>query len=149
MIIDGKKYLTSSSREVQGTLARILYEKCGSEVLPIIAEVFKEFGTVEGKKARKKLPSADFAAAVKSFFGPGIEAGRAELVELTDKKVIIRGRQCVMGLYDAGRETCRAVMAVDKAMLGELTGKPLRMEIKKTVAANDEYCEVEFEVEED
>jgi len=147
MILEEKKYLTSSSREVQGTLARILYEKCGPEVLPVIAEVFKEFGITEGQKSRKKSQPADFAAAVKPLFGPGIEAGRSELVELTGTKVIIRGFQCVMGLQGAGKEVCQAIMALDKAMLSELAGKPLRMEIRKTLAAGDEHCEVEFEVE--
>lgn len=148
MIIDGKNYLTSSSREVQGTLARILYEKCGPEVLPLIAEIFKEFGAVEGQKARQKVQPADFAAAVQSFFGPGVAAGRAEIVELTDQKVVVRGRRCVMGLYGAGREVCQAIMALDRAMFGELAGKPVGMEIRKTLAANDEYCEIEFKVEE-
>lgn len=147
MILEGKKYLTSSSREVQGTLARILYEKCGPEVLPIIAEVFKEFGATEGHKLRKKFQPGDFAAAVNTFFGPGIEAGRAELVEFTGAKAIIRGFQCVMGLHGAGKEVCQAIMALDKAMLSELAGKPLRMEIRKTIAAGDEHCEIEFEVE--
>jgi len=147
MILEGKKYLTSSSREVQGTLARILYEKCGPEVLPVIAEVFKEFGVTEGQKSRKKFQPADFAAAVKPLFGPSIEAGRSELVELTGTKVIIRGFQCVMGLQGAGKEVCQAIMALDKAMLSELAGKPLRMEIRKTMAAGDEHCEIEFEVE--
>jgi predicted hydrocarbon binding protein len=77
-----------------------------------------------------------------------IEAGRAGYIELTETKVIVRDRRCVMGLYGARKEVCQAIMAVDKAMLSELAGKSLRMEIKKTLAANDEYCEIEFTVDE-
>ena len=52
-----------------------------------------------------------------------------------------------MVLPGAGEEVCQAIMALDKAMLSELAGKPLRMEIRKTLAAGDEHCEIEFEVE--
>jgi hypothetical protein len=144
-MVEGK-YLASSSREVQGSLARLLYEKNGPEVLPLVAAIFKEFGTVEGKKARRKLGDLDFATAVRTFFRPALESKppRAEIVELTDSKLVLKGLTCAMGLKEAGREVCQAVMEIDKAMVSNLTKKKVELNIIHTLAANDPYCLVEF-----
>jgi len=144
-MIEGK-YLASSSREVQVSLARLLYEKNGPEVLPLIAAIFREFGTVEGKKARRKLGDLDFTTAVRTFFGPALESKppRAEIVELTDSKLVLKGLTCAMGLKGAGREVCQAVMEIDKAMVSNLTKKEVELNIIQTLAANDPYCLVEF-----
>ena len=144
-MIEGK-YLASSSREVQGSLARLLYEKNGPGVLQIIAAIFREFGAVEGKKARKKLGDLDFATAVRNFFRPALESKppRAEIVELTGSKLVLKGLTCAMGLKGAGREVCQAVMEIDKAIVSKLTKKGVELNIIQTLAANDPYCLVEF-----
>jgi len=143
------KYPASTSREVQGSLARLLYEKNGPEVLPLISSIFAEFGTIEGKKARKKLGDFGFVAALSTFFKPAIDGKRAEIIELREDKLVLKGLTCAMGLKGAGREVCQAIMAVDKAIVSNLTGKEVKLNIKQTLAANDPYCLVEFIVAED
>jgi hypothetical protein len=144
-MVEGK-YLVSSSREVQGSLARLLYEKNGPEVLPLIAAIFKEFGVVEGKKARNKLGDLDFTTAVRTFFRPALESKppRAEIVELTDSKLVLKGLTCAMGLRGAGRAVCQAIMEIDKAIVSNLTKKKVELNIIHTMAANDPFCLVEF-----
>ena len=142
------EYLASTSREVQGSLARLLYERNGPEVLPLIATLFAEFGAVEGKKARKKLGELGFVAALKAFFRPAIDAKRAEIIELSEDKLVLKGLTCAMGLRGAGREVCQAIMALDKAIVSNLTGKEVKMDIKQTLADGDSYCLVEFIVAE-
>ncbi len=142
------RYLASSRQEVMGSLARIVYEKNGAGALPLIESLFEELGVAEGRKAGKKLQANDFEEAIKSFFAPALQARppRAEIVELSGEKVVIKAFKCVMGLYGAGKEVCQAVMALDQSMLTSLTEKPLRMEIIKSLAAGDEHCLIEFRV---
>jgi hypothetical protein len=144
-----KNYPASTSREVQGSLARILYEKNGPSVLPLVSSIFAEFGAIEGKKARKKTGEVDFATAVKTFFAPALESKppRAEIVSVCGTKLVLKGFKCAMGLQGAGREVCRAVMAIDQAVIENLTGKDVKMDIKQSLAGDDEYCLVEFSVD--
>jgi len=143
-----KQYPASSSAEVHGSLARALYEKGGAEALPLISSIFWRLGRAQGAKMRKKLDCDDFKSAVGGLFGPALKAQppRAEFVELTDDRLLIRSFTCRLGLFGAGKELCEAVMEIDRAIVSEIVGGEVDMQIRKSFAADDDCCLIEFKL---
>lgn len=138
-----------SYREASGALARLLYTKLGDAALPEIAAVFAELGRATGEKMRRDNPTAGFQTVMESFFGPAVTAGRAVVVEATDRTYEGRSSRCTLGLEGAGRSVCEAVMALDQETLAAACGRPLTMEIKRTMAAGDDCCQVRFSIKDE
>ncbi|MBN2282568.1 MAG: L-2-amino-thiazoline-4-carboxylic acid hydrolase [Deltaproteobacteria bacterium] len=143
-----KNYPASSGPEAQGSLAKALYEKGGAETLPLIASIFRRLGAVQGVKMRKKLGCEDFKSAAWGLFGPALKAQppRAEFIELTDNKLVIKAFTCRLGLFGAGRNLCEAIMEIDRAMVSGMVGKDVDMKIEKTLAADDDCCLIEIRI---
>ena len=139
-------YPASSSQEVMGSLARALYEKGGAESLKIIESVFQRYGRAQGRAKKEKIACGDFVSAVKGFFGPALKSSppRAEFVELTEDRLVLRAFTCRIGIQGAGGELCRAIMELDRAMIGQMAGRELDMCIEKSLAAGDDCCLIEF-----
>ncbi|MBF7084513.1 hypothetical protein IT084_16310 [Desulfallas sp. Bu1-1] len=139
-------YPASSSQEVMGSLARALYEKGGPEILKIIESVFRRLGQVQGDTMKKKLVCGDFVSAVKGFFGPALKSSppRAEFVELTEHRLVLKAFTCRMGIQGVGGDLCRAIMELDREMIGQMAGQEVEMRIDKSLAAGDNYCLIEF-----
>lgn len=139
-------YPASSSQEVMGSLARALYEKGGAKSLKIIESVFKRYGRAQGRAMKEKIACGDFVSAVKGFFGPALKSfpPRAEFVELSENRLVLRAFTCRMGIQGAGGDLCRAIMELDRAMIGQMAGRELDMRIEKSLAAGDDCCLVKF-----
>lgn len=147
--MSGKSYPASSAEEVMGSLARALYEKCGEAELPLISSLFGTLGDSAGQKMREKVGAVNFSVAVSKFFSPALKAvpPRAEFVELTDDKLVIKAFTCRIGLKGAGRKVCEAIMELDRNMISSLTGEKVAMQIEKSIAAGDDCCLIKFQVE--
>ncbi len=141
-----EKYPASSSAEVHGSLAKALFEEGGEDTLPLISSIFWRLGRAQGVKMKKKLDCDDFRSAVGGLFGPALKAQppRAQFVELTDDRLVIRSFTCRLGLFGAGKKLCEAVMEIDRAIVSEIVGGDVDMKIEKSFAAGDDCCLIEF-----
>lgn len=144
-----RNYPASSAEEVMGSMARALYERGGAEELPFIRKLFGTFGETAGRRIREKTNGLDFRSAVTKFFTPALKADppRAEFVELTDTKLVIKAFTCRIGLAGAGRDVCEAIMELDHKIISRISGENVAMTIEKSIAAGDGHCLIKFEVE--
>ena len=83
-----------------------------------------------------------------TFFAPALKANppRAEFVELTEDKLIIKAFTCRIGLHGAGRKLCEAIMEIDREMIGQIAGEKINMQIEKSMAAGDDCCLITFQL---
>jgi hypothetical protein len=139
---------SSTSEEVMGSLARVLYERQGREVIPLITSLFGKLGSSAGARLKRKGGTQDFTTAVTTFFTPALQSKppRAEFVDLTENSLIVKAFTCRIGLCGAGRELCEAVMELDREMINQITGEEVNMIIEKSLAAGDDCCLIKFSV---
>ena len=131
----------TSHTEVEGELCKRFYNKFGQEALPIIEDVFREWGTVLGEKRKAKMPKVDLRAAIEAYFGPALNREpKPKIIEPCEGRIELHNFVCPYCLNGAGRELCQAMMAMDRAMLETLLGDEIDYEVPKTVADGDEYC---------
>lgn len=144
-----EKYPASSNEEVMGSLARALHEKGGDEVIPFIASLFGKLGSTAGAKLKRKMEQGDFKSAVTTFFSSALNAQppRAEFLELTDEKLVIKAFICRIGLFGAGRKLCEAIMELDREMISQIAGEKIDMHIEKSMAAGDDCCLIKFQLQ--
>jgi hypothetical protein len=69
-----------------------------------------------------------------------------KLISLERDKAVIHGSGCPLGLEKKGRVLCEMMMTLDQGIIEEASGKKIRFKINKTLAAEDVFCEVIFEV---
>ncbi len=134
-------------RDALSLLSIKMYEKYGKETLPEIENVWHKLGISIGQKMKKSLSDNGLAAVGQLFVDSGRKRGtKIDILELTDQKFHIKGYRCALGLKGKGRELCTAAMGCDMGIFEGATGGKFKMEIKKTVAANDDFCEVVIEI---
>ena len=126
-----------------GDLCRALYEKNGTEAIPIIIEITKKSGAKEAEIIRKMMPVKDMKDVVELFkmMDTMMEVGM-EITETSDKSIQFKVPACMLGLEGTSQELCNAVMNSDKQMMSTLLGQEIEMKIPKSVAAGDKECEV-------
>ena len=135
----------NTARDALALLSRMIYEKYGDDVLPLIGEVCRKLGSAIGNQMREKLDSFDLKSVGNAFLE---DAKRRKspvtLLELSEKIIRVKGERCALGLAGAGRPICEAMMNMDIGLFEAATGREIDLSILKTVAAGDEYCDVAF-----
>lgn len=143
-----KEFEVNSARDALALLSRLTYEKFGKEVLPLISEVCCKLGVASGKKMKADMSAPGLKAAGEAFMiGVKKRKSPVEVLEMSNEKLHIRGYNCALGLANTSRELCEAIMAMDKAIFETASGKKLKLDIAKTVAAGDPYCDTIYTVE--
>ena len=145
-----------NSRDALALMSKAFYERYGDDALPIIGDIWYRLGASAGRQLRAQLPSGDFrtvaTAWVERAKRHGIKMGTAkskwEVSETLYRVTSSPGYQCSLGLNNAGRKLCEAVMLVDKAEFESATGREVDLRIDKSVAAGDVCCDVSISVEE-
>ena len=67
-----------------------------------------------------------------------------EIVKVSDAVLHFKTSKCPLGIEGTSKELCKAMMTSDREMISEALGRKVKMEIPKSVAAGDEYCEIIF-----
>jgi len=128
---------------LQGKLCVALYEKAGEEGLEVIREIYSEYGYKVGLGLKEKWNPRDFFEASKQFEKMTNEADLPSKVEVKGNEAHWTAYRCPFNLKNTYRKVCEAAMAMDReifrALLGLEKGR-VEIEIRKTVAAGDEFC---------
>ncbi len=134
-----------TARDALGLLSRKVYEKFGSGTLPLIENVCYKLGRSAGERMRKELPVNDFNSVANAFAeGAKRRNNPVDVIEITNKLFHLKGYRCNLGLKGAGRELCQAMMAMDRGVFEAASGEEIDLEIIKSLAANDDCCELVF-----
>lgn len=134
--------LVQSGFALQGALCKTFYRKFGEDALPIISEVFSTAGVRMGEnltgrtmKSLKEVGEA-FVEMLQSVHTPPVDP-----VEISEEKIHVKALTCPYRLEGEGRALCEAVMAHMAEMLSIAVGREVQIDIPKTLAAGDKYCE--------
>lgn len=138
--------LPRNAIEAQGMLIKAFYKKFGKEALPIIKEICKRQGRSLGLKIKKKL-SDNSLSTVATAFSKSYNPDDINVVELSDSIFQIQGTKCPFGLEKTSRELCEAVMEIDAEYFRTAVSEDINLDIKKTVAAGDKYCDTIYSLE--
>jgi hypothetical protein len=128
---------------LQGKLCVALYEKAGEAGLAEIRQIYGQYGYEVGLGLRKKWAPKDLLEASKQFEKMTNEANLPSSVEVRGNEAFWTAERCPFSLKNTYRKVCEAVMAMDREIfraLLDLKEGEVEIEIKKTVAAGDEFC---------
>lgn len=132
--------LPNNAIEAQGMLIKAFYKKFGKEALPIIAEICRKQGRSLGLKIKQKIPDNRLATVARAF-SKSYNPDDIKIEELSDKKFQIQGTRCPFGLENTSRELCETVMEIDAEYFRTAVSEDIKLEIKKTIAAGDPFCD--------
>ncbi len=141
------KKLPANAIEAQGLLIKKIYQKFGKDALPIIDDALGAQGSALGLKVKKKLPDTNLSTIAKAFT-KNWDPKLVKVISLSDKKFHIQGSKCPFGLENTSRELCKAVMAIDREYFFTATNGKTQLEILKTVAAGDPFCDTIYTIDE-
>lgn len=140
-----EEFKVKSARDVLALLSRRVHEKFGFEVLPLIEEVCYQLGRSIGKEMKKELPCCDMKTVATAFAeGAKRRKNPVDILELTHQRFHIKAYRCNLGLKGTSRELCWALMAIDRGIFEAATGKAIDLKIIKTIAVNNDRCEMIF-----
>jgi len=141
------KELPANAIEAQGILIKGIYNKFGKSSLPIIDDALGRQGCALGLKVQKKLPDNKLSTIAK-VFTKNWDSKLVKVISLSDEKFHIQGSKCPFGLENTSRELCEAVMAIDREYFFTATNGKTRLDILKTVAAGDPFCDTIYTIDE-
>ena len=147
MTKESVKKLPANVIEAQGLLIKEIYKKFGNDSLPIIEEALGAQGSALGLKVKKKLPNIKLSTIAKAFT-KNWDPKLVKVISMSDNKFHIQGTKCPFGLENTSRELCEAVMAIDREYFFTATNGRTRLEILKTVAAGDPFCDTIYTIDE-
>jgi len=132
-----------TARDALALLCRLSYEKFGKDVLILIEEVCYKLGVADSRKIEGNLSNLDFKTINEMFIGNLKKQGfLIEVIELSQKKRHSKFYgPCPLGLENTSFDLCKAVMALDKGLFEAAIGKRVGLDIIKSKAAGDSYCE--------
>ena len=134
------KNLPRNPIEAQGMLIKAIYEKFGRSALPIIRESCKLQGKSLGLKIKSKLPDTKLSSVAKAF-SKSYDPKDINIIKISDEVFQIQGTKCPFSLENTSRELCEAVMEIDAEYFRTAVSERIELEIIKTVAAGDNYCD--------
>ena len=148
MMSEKEEFNVNSARDALSLLTHKVYARYGKESLDMIGDVWHKFGVSIGEKMKKNLSDISMATAGQSFVDSGRKRGsKLDIIELTEKKLHLKGYRCPLGLKGKGRELCLACMECDRGIFEAATeNTPIRVDVIRTLAANDDCCEVTYEL---
>jgi len=132
---------------LQGKLCVALYENLGDAVLPVIKEIYGEYGFEVGTGLRKKWKPKSLAEAAKAFVDMTNDAGLPSSLEMRDGIAYWTGYRCPFGIENTYRPVCEALMEMDGEIFCAVLGVERdRMEftVEKSLAAGDDCCKGVF-----
>ncbi len=130
-------------------MSKDFYERFGQQSIPAIREAWYGMGLDLGKRLKTKREITNFKSAAEAINALSfkLEDLGGELLELSDSAYHFRtksGQPCAVGLGDAGRPICEAVMSVNQGQFKSTCGVDVDMEIIKSRATGADCCEVIF-----
>ena len=132
---------------LHGKLCVALYEKLGGQVLPVMEEIYGQYGFEVGLGLKEKWEPRDLAEAAKAFVEMCNSNGLPSKVEVQDSVAYWTGYCCPFGIENTHRPVCEALMAMDRelfrAVLGVAKGK-MEFTIDKCLADGDDCCKGVF-----
>jgi len=143
---DSDDELPNNPIEAQGLLIKAVYKKFGDQALSVIEEVLGKQGKALGLKLRNKIPDTRLSTVAKAF-SKSFSQDLIKVVSISDTKFHITGNRCPFGLENTSRSLCEAVMAIDREYFCAATGKKVKLQILKTVAAGDLICDTIYLIE--
>ena len=116
-----------------------IYDRYGKDGLDLIKDVSHRYGMEIAETIRKRIKDNDIKAValylVRIFNNVG---GEGEVIEFSDKRVIIRIYRCPYPWEKP--EICEAHTTMEKILV-ETLGKNLRYSIPKSIPKGDPYCD--------
>jgi hypothetical protein len=142
-----QEFHVNTARDALSLLTHKMYAKFGKEALPEIEDVWHKLGLSAGEKMKKNLPDPSLVTVAQAFVDGARRRGtKVDILELTEKKFHAKGYKCAIGLTGKDRELCWACMGSDRGIFEATMGKPIKMTIISTLAANDDCCEIIIEL---
>jgi predicted hydrocarbon binding protein len=139
------KDLPKNHIEAQGMLIKAIYQKLGTDVLPIIRESCKKQGRALGLKVRKKLADNKLSTVAKAF-SKSYDPKDVKIIQISEDVFQIQGNKCPFGLENTSRELCEAVMEIDAEYFRTAVDNSISLKILKTVAEGDSYCDTIYKL---
>lgn len=125
--------------------SKAFYERYGAEVLAMIADLMGEYAAATVKMAESTLKGTGMRA-VGELLGmyEMFDIFRTmEITELSDDVMHMKSSPCPFGLEGTSRELCEAIDGrMWEVVVSTLSGQGAEVNVLKSVAAGDEYCEV-------
>ena len=143
-----KENLPQNAIEAQGMLIKAFYKKFGDDALPVIAEICKKQGRALGLKIKKKVPD-NRLTTVANAFSKSYNPEDIKVVEVSDIIFHIQGSKCPFGLENTSRALCEAVMEIDAEYFRTAVSKDIKLNIIKTVAAGDKFCDTIYTIKDE
>ncbi|MEJ2716401.1 MAG: hypothetical protein P8182_04570 [Deltaproteobacteria bacterium] len=129
-----------------GALCAAMIDRFGEEAETIIRDLCARRGLALGETLASALSRRSFATGVEAFVAASQQSKTpAKIVSLTDKRAVVIGERCPLGLQGKGLSVCKALMAVDTGILQMACGQEIRVTIEKSVAKGDDHCLVILE----
>ena len=142
-LVQKREFKVATTRDAFAVLCIQVYGRFGQEALPLIRDVCYKLGAAAGERMKKDLPATDFKTLAAATVQSGTQTkGRIEAIEVSENRMHIREYTCELGLTNTSLDLCRAMMEIDRARIEAITGKKIRFQIPKSLAAGDEYCDV-------
>ena len=144
-----QEFQVNTARDALALLSRSIYQKFGEEALPLINDVCHKLGVAVGEHMKEEMSAPGLIATAEVFIAGARKRGspiEVEVIEISDKKVHIKGYRCGLGLANTDRKLCEAMMAMDKAIFETASGSKVKLDIAKTLAAGDLYCETIYTI---
>jgi hypothetical protein len=140
--------LPNNPIEAQGMLIKAFYGKFGKEALPIIKEILGKQGRALGLKIKKKFPDNKLST-IANAFSKSYDPELVSVKKNNDEIFHIQGIKCPFGLENTSRELCEAVMEIDHEYFRTAINDKITLNILKTVAEGDSYCDTIYELKKD
>jgi hypothetical protein len=134
----------TNMQTLQGKLCVALYENLGDTVLPVIKEIYGEYGFEVGTGLRRKWKPKNLTVAGEAFVDITNKAGFPSSIEMRDGIACWTGYRCPFGIENTYRAVCEALMEMDRQIFCALLGVErdrLVFTIEKSLAASDDYCQ--------
>ncbi len=126
-----------------------VYQMFGEEAIPAVRDAWYGMGLELGERLKTKRDITDFKSAAEAINDLSFKLDDlgGELLELSDDAYHFRtksGQPCAVGLGDAGRPICEAVMSVNQGQFKSTCGVDTDMNIIQSRATGADCCEVIF-----
>lgn len=144
---DPAEFKVNTARDALSLLSQKMFKKFGKDALADIEDVWFQLGLAVGQKMKKNLPDTRLTTAASVFVEGGRKRGiNVDILRLDDNGFCVTGDHCGVGLAGKGYELCWACMGVDRGIFEAISGKKVKMKIKKSIAENDKKCEILIEL---
>ncbi|MFC1679069.1 hypothetical protein ACFL2T_02535 [Elusimicrobiota bacterium] len=116
-----------------------IHRRYGNDGLDLIREVGRDYGLEIARRAKKRFGSGDIRSVglyvIRIF---NTIRGEGEVVEFSDKRVVIRVRKCPYPWETP--EVCEAHTQMEKSLV-EALGENLTYRIESSIPKGDPYCD--------